>query len=59
MNSYYLKIMQASDDIVLKQFYKCRDDVRNFPDDDFFTRDYNFILSVLIDRGYSEKELIN
>ena len=59
MNSYYLKIMQASDDIVLKQFYKCREDVRYFPDDENFYRDYNFILSVLIDSGYTEKELIN
>lgn len=59
MNSYYLKIIKASDDIVLKQFKKCRDDVREFPDDDSFRRDYNFILSVLLERGYTEKELIN
>lgn len=58
MNSYYLKVMKSSDEIVLKQFYKCREDVRNYPDDDEFRRDYNFILSVLLDRGYNEKELI-
>lgn len=58
MNSYYLKVMKASDEIVLKQFYKWKDTVEKFPDDTRFKRDYMFVLSVLLDRGYSEKELI-
>lgn len=59
MNSYYLKVMKASDEIVLKQFYKWKELTEKFPDDTVIRRDYNFVLSVLLlDRGYSEKELL-
>lgn len=58
MNSYYLKIMKASDEIVLSHFYKWKDTIKEFPDAEEFRRDYMFVMSVLLDRGYSEKELI-
>ena len=58
MNSYYLKVMKASDKIVLEQFKKWKEDLNQFPDDTVIRRDYNFVLTVLLDRGYSEKELL-
>ena len=53
-----MKILKAPDDIVFKQLEDLRDTVEKFPDNEGFRRDYLFVLSVLLDRGYSEKELL-
>lgn len=52
-----MKVMKASDDIVIKQFKKWMEDLNQFPNDELIRRDYNFVLSVLLERGYSEREL--